>query len=152
MRKKGDFKPIIPRLEKYSYVDSNGCWVWKGAKNLQGYGKISWKGKLHQAHRVSYKIFVGKISSGLHIDHLCRNPPCINPKHLEPVTIKENVARGEKGRMVKFCAQGHEYTPENTYIAPDNGTRKCKTCRKERSNSQDKRLYNREYMRKKREN
>jgi thiol-disulfide isomerase/thioredoxin len=29
-----------------------------------------------------------------HIDHLCRNRACLNPDHLEPVTIRENLLRG----------------------------------------------------------
>ncbi len=70
-------------------IRPNGCCEWIGAKNADGYGVFG--GSL--AHRYSYETFVGPIPEGLTLDHLCSNPPCINPHHLEPVTNEENVRR-----------------------------------------------------------
>jgi len=39
-------------------------------------------------------------------------------------------APGFRNREKTHCPQGHEYTPENTYIAPD-GSRRCRACKNE---------------------
>lgn len=46
------------------------------------------------AHRAVYDEIVGPIPYGLTLDHLCANPPCVNPAHMEPVTPGENRKRG----------------------------------------------------------
>jgi hypothetical protein len=69
------------------------CWEWRGSRNPRGYGKISNKGKLLGAHRVSYEIHKGQIPDGLEIDHLCRNRWCVNPDHLEAVSHAANLHR-----------------------------------------------------------
>lgn len=76
-----------------------------------------------------YEAFVGPIPDGLQIDHLCRVRHCVNPAHLEPVTIAENVRRGAAAQT--HCKYGHEYTPENTVI--HHGGRECRTCNRIRS-------------------
>src|SRR5450755_3951408 len=65
---------------------TDGCWVWTGALRT-GYGTLSVSGKNVPAHRFSYELLVGIIPDGLQIDHLCRNRACVNPEHLEPVTV-----------------------------------------------------------------
>jgi hypothetical protein len=74
---------------------TSGCWEWTAAKNAFGYGRISvftgGKYRALLAHRVAYELLVGEIPEGLHIDHMCHNPGCVNPAHLRPVTNKENL-------------------------------------------------------------
>ncbi len=127
-----------------SKVDKNGpvpgwrpdlgpCWVWTAARHSFGYGAFCpGNGDTVAAHRWSYEHFVGPIPDGLEIDHLCRNPPCCRPDHLDPVTGYDNQHRSpitfasiNSGKA--FCDRGHEFTPENTRIAA-NGTRSCKEC------------------------
>ena len=79
------------------YEPNSGCWLWAGADNGEGYGKF--RGKY--AHRLSYERHKGPIPDGLHLDHLCRMPCCINPDHLEPVTNAENARRGMAGHHMK---------------------------------------------------
>lgn len=88
--------------QRYIVAD-DGCWVWQGAvvTNVRGthpYGKvvkrIDSKDVTYLAHRIAYEQAVGPIPKGLVIDHLCRNTLCVNPDHLEAVTQRVNVARG----------------------------------------------------------
>lgn len=119
----------------------NGCWIWTGARWRLGYGKFTEPGTQRRlaAHRWGYERLVGPVPSELQLDHLCRNPPCVNPHHLEPVTPRENVRRGlvpivngAQNRAKTHCPRGHEYTPENTYYRSGNGTqrrgRNCRAC------------------------
>lgn len=73
----------------------NGCWVWTGRLNRNGYGRVWWQGREPVVHRVVWELLIGPIPKGLVLDHLCRNRACCNPGHLEPVTQRENVVRGE---------------------------------------------------------
>lgn len=107
-----------------------GCWEWTGSKTRR-YGAF-WLDGQKYAHRVAFTLLRGPIPDGLTLDHLCRNPPCVNPDHLEAVTQGENVARGNSpparhGRKTQ-CVNGHEFTPENTYTRPDGTGRHCRAC------------------------
>lgn len=81
------------------YVDkTESCWNWTGALTTAGYGSLTKNYQRMYAHRWSYEQHVGPIPEGLALDHLCRNRSCVNPDHLEPVTIGENVRRGMRWR------------------------------------------------------
>ena len=103
-------------------VCASGCWEWTAHVQKDGYGSFALRKNGRStitglAHRVSYEHWLGPIPEGLQLDHLCRNRRCVNPKHLEPVTGKINVRRGDTGkhhREKTHCPAGHEYTPENT--------------------------------------
>ena len=81
------------------------------------------------AHRVAYEIIKGKIPDGLDLDHLCRNKVCVNPDHLEAVTRRENLMRGNTiiAKEVKqtHCKRGHPLSGNNLYFY---GFRRCKKC------------------------
>jgi hypothetical protein len=144
-RRGKELTPLEPRL-RGSYDErfwqcvqkTDTCWHWTGklvhggAKG--GYGALSVRNRNILAHRYAYELLVGPIPAGLVIDHLCRNTGCVNPEHLEPVTIGENVLRGTSYYAVNarktHCLRGHEYTPENTLRTGKNKTgRECRTCR-----------------------
>lgn len=109
------------------------CWLWTAAMTPLGYGRFR-AGRLLQAHRWSYEYHVGPIPDGLVLDHLCRTPRCVNPDHLEPVTHRENILRGETVAAHRaaqtHCKRNHEFTPENTYIQMRRGfpSRHCCEC------------------------
>lgn len=117
---------------------TEGCWQWTAAKTSWGYG-VFWDGaRLVGAHRYAYESEVGPVGEGLDLDHLCRNPSCVNPAHLEPVPHRVNVARGDAGKATgvknlakTHCPQGHEYALGNTYINPGSGQRHCRECRRQ---------------------
>lgn len=125
MNKEIFFNKVIPE-------PNSGCWFWMGDTVKGVYGRSFHNGKKILAHRLSYKLHVGEISEGLTIDHLCVQPSCVNPKHLEPVTMKENIMRGRSFARVNaektHCSRGHEFTEENTYWYKKNRRRDCKKC------------------------
>lgn len=106
------------------------CWTWKASKDGNGYGMFK-ASRGTRSHRWAYESLVGPIPEGLVLDHLCRNPSCVNPEHLEPVTNDENLSRGWgrriKNGMAKGCINGHEYNELNTYTNPK-GALVCRTC------------------------
>lgn len=81
-------------LCKVSYPDDTDCWLWTASKYYNGYGQfLNGNGRKICAHRFSYENFVGPIPDGLQLDHLCAVRHCVNPQHLEPVSIKRNQER-----------------------------------------------------------
>lgn len=127
--------PWLERLLGRIYVKcDNGCWEWRGAHFDTGYGQIMIDRRLRGVHRVVYELLKGPIPDGLFLDHLCRNPPCCNPAHLEPVTNGENILRGEgwgaRNARKTHCLHGHPYDEKNTYLLGK--SRSCRTCRARR--------------------
>lgn len=110
--------------EKFMPEPMSGCWLWTGARRKNGYGAFR-MGRSVDAHVASYKIFRGDPPKGLDLDHTCRNPSCVNPAHLKPVTHAENMARGAHATKT-HCKHGHEFTTENTYRRGK--TRHCRLC------------------------
>lgn len=118
-------------------LDDRGCWEWTGARSKRGYGVfgISNPRKNLCAHRYSWELANERtVPEGLQLDHLCRNPRCVNPDHLEPVTHAENVRRGIAGQVnrerqlnLTHCKRGHEFSSDNTG-RDHRGHRYCITC------------------------
>jgi hypothetical protein len=100
--------PLAVRFfSKVSPEPNTGCWLWSGAVDLFGYGRIHVRspGQVNAAavptHRVAWEIKNGPIPSGLFVLHRCDNPPCVNPAHLFLGTAADNLADMDaKGRRV----------------------------------------------------
>jgi len=123
--------PLDVRIRAGSKQDANGCWIWQNGRNVKGYGTMGVGQKHKLAHRVSYEVVNGKIPDGLVMDHLCRNPSCVNPAHLEAVTSRENALRGIGPTAINakktHCNRGHPLSGDNLYRYPSGG-RQCRTC------------------------
>lgn len=130
--------------EKVERDPNSGCWLWAAANDgRHGYGNIRMADGMRKAHRVSYEFYCEPIPSGYEIDHLCRTPACVNPKHLEAVTRKENMRRapkeglklggranGDRLKAKTHCPQGHSYAEHG--VARKEGWRHCRICRNAR--------------------
>jgi len=118
---------------------NSGCWLWDGACDGKGYGILLGPGRkgLLLAHRVVYQLIRGPIPNGLCLDHLCRVRCCVNPDHLEAVTLRENILRGEGPAKLRLyaqlkkdrphCKRGHPYVGDNYRLGKE-GDRICKVC------------------------
>ena len=96
------------QLSTTQFFNGTPCWIWMGYKKPEGYGQVN-IGKTAPVHRVVYEIYGGTIPSGYHLDHLCRNPPCCNPQHLEPLTPADHARRTIESTMTLrgSCINGH---------------------------------------------
>ena len=114
----------------WAKVDKSGeCWRWLGKFSRDGYGRHWRTGEGdRRAHRLAYELVRGPITGGLDLDHLCRNKWCVNPDHLEPVTVTENHARRPRKSE---CPAGHPFDERNTHVRR-NGKRECRTCMRDR--------------------
>lgn len=121
---------IRERIQQNVTVDGNGCWIWTKSLDKCGYGQLYTR-ETRLAHRIAYTAWRGDIPRGLQLDHLCRVRACVNPKHLEPVTSRVNILRGETlaaaNAAKTHCAAGHPFDAANTHITRA-GRRKCRTC------------------------
>ena len=124
------------RFMRHITLDDD-CWIWRGAKDKDGYGffkigsRTDGSRKQVRAHRWIWEWFNGEIPTP-HLDHLCRNPSCVNPDHLEPVTPQENTKRGCRANKT-HCKSGHELSGDNLIVYPPskthpNGMRRCREC------------------------
>lgn len=141
---------------------TDGCWLWTGQIERNGYGRIAAGGaggRMLMVHRVAYELLVGAIPVGLEIDHVaargCIHRNCVNPDHLEPVTHRENCRRaasrgGARGRrwrrspadLPTTCKHGHEYTPENTRMRSrgEHEWRVCIACQANYNAARDRKV------------
>ena len=131
-------KPVAERLWK-RVRKTRRCWLWTGGKippkrgRTAGYGVVWKDGRTKYVHRVAYELLVGPIPNGLTIDHMCGNPLCVKPTHLQPLPIRDNILRGtnpaaENARKA-HCKRGHPFdaTTPGRYGRPD---RACRTCQR----------------------
>jgi hypothetical protein len=133
---KMEIKDVVRFINNIDF--SKGCWNFiKGRKNKFGHCEFHFNGKSYPAHRVSYEFFTRDIIPlDYAIDHLCKNPSCVNPAHLEPVTHSENSRRGNGissiHRRKDCCVRGHKFTPENTRLRRSrvDGSMTWRICRK----------------------
>jgi hypothetical protein len=121
------------------------CWTWTAGQLNGGYGQFKLSAdSVVSAHRFAYELVRGPIPDGLTIDHLCKNRLCVNPEHLEAVTMGDNIRRATSSNREKtHCANGHEYNSENTIFTKQRGNAKhriCKICRNAAAKRQRERL------------
>jgi hypothetical protein len=110
---------------------TDGCWLWRGALNTQGYGNLRRDGKWHRAHRYAYELEHGPIPPGMELCHRCDNPLCVRPSHMFVGTHLDNVrdmqakrrnAHGERHGTAKLT-DAQVYAIRGRYDAGDTRAR-----------------------------
>jgi hypothetical protein len=137
-----DIRWMVKRLVLDVTVSDVGCWEWRGG-STGGRGVMALAGTTQYVYHLTYQFFTGPIPGGLTLDHLCRNPACVNPDHLEVVTRAVNVRR--QAATATTCRNGHPIS--ESYVHPTTGYRRCRLCHREaervRRGMQAKRVYRR---------
>jgi len=86
----------------YLVDPTTDCWIWQGGLSHNGYAITSVNGSGRNADRVYYEQAYGPIPEGMQVDHLCVDPRCVNPAHLEAVSPAVNTQRS---RVAKLTAE-----------------------------------------------
>jgi hypothetical protein len=124
--------------DKCTPVPFAGCWLWfGGARNELGYGNFrATTERAELTHRYAYTLLVGPIAEGMSIDHLCNTPCCVNPAHMEVVTLAENSRReGERRRIAgikQVKPRGTHCKCGRPYDRVNGTTQVCTFCHKAR--------------------
>lgn len=120
-----DLARIFSKIKIDPAIRWNGtpCWVWTACKSKGGYGSVGWNKTVVKPYRLLYAWAIAPIAKyrqGGEIDHLCRNPPCCNPVHLEFVPSQVNVHRGFNPAGINarkiHCKRGHELSGNNLRV------------------------------------
>jgi hypothetical protein len=103
------------------------CWIWTGKPDSKGYGHFGISAWPYQAHRIAYQLAIGPIPEGRQVHHNCDIRNCVNPHHLEALTVVEHIDKTSgHPKNLTHCKRGHEFTKENTALYK--GIRRCKAC------------------------
>ena len=114
--------------------DPDICWIWMGCIRKGGYGRFRAEHRrMTRAHQFAYELMEGLIPEGYEPDHLCRNPRCVNPAHIEIVTHEVNMFRSRGFHRKTHCQRGHLFDQVNT-VVDRLGKRRCRTCARLRRN------------------
>lgn len=131
--------PMCRIMDKVDIGD-NLCWLFPYT-DKRGYAMVWFGRRPEKGHRFMYRVYKGEIPEGLQIDHLCMVKNCINPDHLEAVTLAENMAR--LFSSMTGCRRGHKYAEGNyrlvKYKNDTTTSRLCLPCQKIRDNKKIKR-------------
>lgn len=117
------FDKVVGKVQK----ENNGCWLWTGYKDREGYGRCWYKRRKYGVHRLFYEIFVGQIPEGMTVDHVCFITACCNPEHLRLLSALDN-ARRQRSALKVHCKNGHELAGRNLILRKSGSARDCRAC------------------------
>ena len=111
-------KPSIPpEIRFWKQVNKNGpngCWIWNGARDPFGHGKLRFKQEgqwgMIKAHRLSWILHNGPIPDNMFVCHHCYNPPCCNPSHLFVGTPQDNTRDAIRKDRMGFIGKDNPHS------------------------------------------
>lgn len=104
-------KSTAERFAEKMRIDASGCHIWIGQKTHDGYGVFWFNGKKRYAHRLAILWHSATDRPNMEVDHLCKNPACVNPHHLEYVTKRENWLRSDRRKAIEEMLRMRGVTP-----------------------------------------
>lgn len=95
----------------WAYVNKTSkCWEWTGYLDPSGYGRLSINNMPVLAHRLSWELNKGPITSAQHVLHRCDNPKCVRPSHLFlGDQVANNADKQKKGRLRYGTSHGEAH-------------------------------------------
>jgi len=130
----------IARIKAKITITEAGCWECAGfqrpLRNVKthdkGYVAVGYRGTVQSAHRLMYRLLVGRIPNDMQVCHKCDNPPCCNPDHLflgDQIANMRDMADKKRNKAAKtHCIRGHELSGDNVYWSNNGRRRSCKAC------------------------
>lgn len=85
--------------------DADGCIIWQGSLNSDGYGSMTIDQKGYKVHRWVAFLVYGPRPSKVVVMHSCDKPSCVNPDHLRFGSQQDNIA--------DMVAKGRGFVPVN---------------------------------------
>lgn len=134
--------PRPPSNNKRAVVTRYRTVSWPGHPLAQADGKVyAHRAALYEkigpgshkcAHCGRSVTWDGAGISRLVVDHKDDDRWNNDHENLQPSCRMCNSKRAERADFLTHCANGHEYTPENTYNRPDGKGRQCRKCNQAR--------------------
>jgi len=110
------------------------CWIWQ-LRLVDGYGGIHDEGRDRLAHVVSYEHYIGPVPRGKEVSQKCRRRACVAPHHLEALTHKQVVNKGNAPTAIVhrtgICKKGLHKLEGYNIINTSDGFETCRQCRKD---------------------
>lgn len=99
------YERVMSKVEMLDWQNENGCWVFMGCLDKDGYGYISRRvpgvrtPRQRRVHIVTWEAINGSLPEGMTLDHTdCIAKACCNPDHVELVTRVVNSQRSQAKR------------------------------------------------------
>lgn len=139
-------------------VRNGDCLVWGGAQTQSGYGSMLTRpnGWVESTHVLSMFVFNGiAVPSSMTVNHRCENKLCVEPKHLQQASVRENNLYSHSLIAVNasktHCTEGHPYEGDNLRMS-SRGQRICVTCHRRWRRESEQRRADRENPNRQRRN
>ena len=120
----------------FSKVQANsetGCWNWMGGKTNDGHGTFWFRGQKVLTHRFVYAWLEEPLPppSEQELHHICENPSCVNPSHLELIDHRTHMLKTPSVVTTVNATKTHCPQCGGEYEHEANGTRYCPACKQE---------------------
>lgn len=89
-RPKRTLEQLQTHFSQQCEMQENGCVLWLGRLDKDGYGRVRIGNKKVRVHRLALSWTGVHVPDDLVVRHTCDTPRCVNPKHLLVGTVLQN--------------------------------------------------------------